>query len=86
MLLADEGAPKLMGYPLFYACNGYYSFATSVWRMESLLSGSQIGEHPISFTMAEKLLTTVKNGIFLNGYVTQPSIVEHALETQVLVY
>ena len=30
MLLADEGAPKLMGHPLFYACNDYYSFATGV--------------------------------------------------------
>jgi hypothetical protein len=39
MLLADEGAPKLMGHPLFYACNDYYSFATGVWRMESHFSG-----------------------------------------------
>ena len=40
----------------------------------------------VSFTMDEKLLTTVKDGIFLYGYVTKTSIVEHALKTQVLVY
>ena len=84
MLLADEGAPKLMGYPLFLHAMAI-TFATSVWRMESLLSGSQIGEHPISFTMAEKLLTTVKNGIFLYGYVIKSCIVEHSLKTQILV-
>ena len=40
----------------------------------------------VSFTMDEKLLTTVKDGIFLYGHVTKTSIVEHALKTQVLVY
>ena len=35
--------------------------------------------------MDEKLLTTVKDGIFLYGYVTKSCIVEHSLKTQILV-